>query len=374
MKKKLIAVALAAGFAAPAAMADVTLYGFLQGGVESVKATGGKVTYDSRTKVSDQNSRLGFKGVEDLGNGTKAIWQIESSLRNFENGGTDDKGRTASLGTRNTFVGLDNAEVGTLRLGQFDSAYKVFTAKPADNFMSDTTADTHGSSSIAGRGEARLTNSIHYTTPVWSGFQAGVSYGVDENREADGTQKTKRDRWSLGAAYTLGSWVTGVGYDRQADTGAIGASTGKVVSGKNTSFWQLASSYKFDFGTTIAASYEKASYGIAGGSDLKQAGYTLAVSQEIGATTVGLSYNKLGKLSNVAGDPNDYAAKQWVLGARYSLSKATSLYGYYTQIKNNAGAAVNFGNNPIYSSTTPTIKLDAGNKLTAIGAGLKIAF
>ncbi len=385
MKKKLIAVALTAGFTAPAAMADVTLYGFLQGGVESVKATGaaanGGNEYASRTRVSDQNSRLGFKGTEDLGNGTKAIWQIESSLRNFEQGGVNDVNQSATFGTRNTFVGLDNAELGTLRLGQYDSAYKVFTSKAADNLMGDTTADTHGSSSIAGRGEARLKNSVHYTTPNWNGFQAGVSYGVDEDRAADAndaSRKTKRDRWSLGAAYTLGTLVIAAGYDRQADSAGYGGST--KTNGKKTAYWQLASSYKFDFGTTIAASYEKGSYGNTAGSDLKQSGYTVAVSQDIGAAVVGLSYNKLGNLSNAA-NPNDYAAKQWVLGARYNLSKSTSLYGYYTQIKNNAAAKVNFANNPlVVKAAAPNSdgsfnnNLSAGNKLTAIGAGLKIAF
>ena len=96
MKKTLIALALTA--LPVAAMADVVLYGQIKGGVgvtggANVTSTewdkntvnGGSTTahYKSQdksgtiTQMEDYGSRIGFKGEEDLGNGLKAIWQVE---------------------------------------------------------------------------------------------------------------------------------------------------------------------------------------------------------------------------------------------------------------------------------------------------------
>ena len=73
--KKIIAVAIAA--LPMAAMADVTIYGKVAGGIESDRGFDGV----SNTRVSDYTSRIGFKGSEDLGNGLKAIWQLESRFK-----------------------------------------------------------------------------------------------------------------------------------------------------------------------------------------------------------------------------------------------------------------------------------------------------
>ena len=168
MQKKNLAALVAAMFALPVvAHADVTIYGFMSGGIESTKATGsGGSEYSSRTRIVDHNSRIGFKGFEDIGGGTKAIWQVENSLRNFEQGGTNDKGQTASFATRNTFIGIDNNDFGRVVLGQHDSAYKMFAGSGnsalGTDLMVNTTADNFGSSSVNSRGEARLPNSVHY--------------------------------------------------------------------------------------------------------------------------------------------------------------------------------------------------------------------
>lgn len=65
MQKKNLAVIVASLFIVPvAAHADVTIYGFLSGGIESAKATGNGNSakdYASRTRVVDENSRIGFK-------------------------------------------------------------------------------------------------------------------------------------------------------------------------------------------------------------------------------------------------------------------------------------------------------------------------
>ena len=394
MQKKNLAALVAAMFALPVvAHADVTIYGFLSGGIESSKASGasaGGTEYNSRTRIVDHNSRIGFKGFEDIGGGTKAVWQVENSLRNFEQGGTNDKGQTASFATRNTFIGLDNNDFGRVLLGQYDSAYKMFTGSGngalGTDLMINTTADNFGSSSVNSRGEARLANSVHYFSPNWAGFKLGASWGVDENRVSGNDSK----RISLGLGYTWQGLNLAAAWDRQYDM-AVKANTNSyntsssnspavlsLNSGKNVTFYSIAASYKFDTGTFVGGNYEWGTFDQVGGGQLKQDDWLLAVGQDFGAASVKLSYGQLGTLKNVGAGVNgdDYKAKQWILGGTYNLSKTTQVLAYYTKISNNAQAKANFANNPVYDSGlgTSAAALSAGNDPQAFGVGFKIAF
>ena len=377
MNKKILAAALAASFVTSFAMADVTLYGFMSGSVESVKASGGSATYPSQSRVEDENSRIGFKGNEDLGNGTQTIWQIENSLKNFANGGTNDKGQAATLATRNTFVGLSNSSYGTVVAGYYDSAYKrLTTTNIGTNIMADTTADTNAANAVVTRGDARLANSVHYLSPVWNGLQAAASWGADETYVGSGSQQHD----SFAVNYTYNALLVAAGYDHQGSTSVTFSSGvpsyGKHVVGADTQFSKLAASYKFETGTFLAGQFEHAEYGQVGASNMTQDDWTIAVSQMIGdRASIKLSYNKLEDLKNAA-TPGNYDAKQWVLGGSYALSKTTLLQAYYTQLTNNSLQNADFGVAPIYTSGlgTSSAALAAGSKLTALGVGLKVSF
>ncbi|WP_028537182.1 porin [Paludibacterium yongneupense] len=387
MKKRMIAAAITAIGLSPLAQADVTLYGFMSASVESVKATGnGSASNEmgARLRVEDQNSRIGIKGNEDLGNGTRAIWQVESALRNFEQGGTTDTGTSAVFATRNTFVGLDNSRYGTIQLGNHDSSYRrLTTIAIGQNVMADTTADisANNNSTIGNRGDTRLANSVHYTTPVVGGLQVGLSWGADETRASDTNQaQTNRARYTAAALYTHGGLKVAAGFDRTNDTAAkLGTgSFNTAYAGKNRSFYKVAAAYRFVTNTALIGDYEYGSYGSAtGSSDMKQSDWTIALTQDFGAATLKAAYHKLGKLSNATtGTPEQWAAKQWILGGTYNLSKQTQLLAYYTRLQNNTLQNANFGVDGLYSSGngTTSAALAAGNTLTAIGAGIKVCF
>jgi len=78
MQKKLIALAVAAAFSAPA-FADVTVYGIVDAAVANVSVTGMK---SDLTVISGglSTSRLGVVAAEDLDNGMKAIAKVEYKL------------------------------------------------------------------------------------------------------------------------------------------------------------------------------------------------------------------------------------------------------------------------------------------------------
>ncbi|MBV8045655.1 MAG: porin [Paludibacterium sp.] len=378
MNKKIIATLVTAVVLSPLARADeTTIYGMIGAGVESVKASGGSTTQPSMMRVEDENSRIGFKGVENLGNGMSSIWQVESSLKNFAQGGVNDKGEGATFATRNTFVGLSDTQLGTLQMGNYDSAYKrLTTLDVGTNVMANTTADTNAASAVVTRGDQRLKNSVHYLTPVWRGFQFGASWGADET--ADGQQRV-----SLAGHYSNGPFIVALGYDHQGNTtntlsATSGMSAAKTSTGAGTDYTKLAAGYTFSTGTWLGASFERANYATVGHlGTMTQNDWTVAATQAIGRASVKLSYNKLMGLSNAyIGGSDDWGAEQWVLGATYDLSKATQLFSYYTRLKNDRLQNADFAVAPIYTSGvgSSSAALAPGNTLSALGVGMRYTF
>ena len=124
MNKKLVAVAVAGMLAAPLAAqaqtANVTLYGRLNLDAEVINVKqdvvggGGK---QNVFRVMSNSSRLGVRGSEALGGGLSAVFQIESAV-----GATAGGGLGSTLGTRETFVGLQGGW-GTVKMGYFLTPY-----------------------------------------------------------------------------------------------------------------------------------------------------------------------------------------------------------------------------------------------------------
>ena len=94
MNKKLLAAAVAAAVvAAPAAFAESTVYGKMHTSVDMIDY---ESSNEDNWEMNSRASRLGFKGSEDLGNGLKAIYQIELQVNS--GGGSDGQGSTSFLG------------------------------------------------------------------------------------------------------------------------------------------------------------------------------------------------------------------------------------------------------------------------------------
>ena len=377
------------GLSLPVQAADdstVSLYGLMSVSMESVGASGGiggnKVT---TTRVTDNNSRLGFRGSEDLGNGNSAIWQVESSLRNFEQGGNTDWGTTATLATRNSFVGLASQQYGRLYAGYSDTVYKSLVGSTSEfgaamDAMNGTIADSWGAGpgyyQLFSRGETRLKNSIHYISPAHAGWQGGLSYGVDESQ----TNGTNRARLSMAIKYAEGPFRLGAGWDRQFDTaGYEQNNSGTAASGKHVDFIKLLGTWQIMERTSIGAGFEHARFDTVGtGSAMQQQDWTVALTQGLGdRLKLQVSYNRLGGLSHpVSGSSDDYRATQWVLGSSYALSKRTTLFAYGTRIHNAALQNTNFAFIPLTtgSNAASTVVLANGNTLHAVGVGLSTVF
>ncbi|QEL56149.1 porin [Chromobacterium paludis] len=316
MKKSLIALLVAAMPAA--AFADVTIYGAIKAGVENLDK-GGNTT--KVTNIDDLGSRIGFKGSEDLGNGLKTIWQVETGFNIDGTAGTGS--HSGTFANRNSFLGLQGG-FGTVRFGNVSNFL--------DSDMGVVDTWTYNSS-ILGLGTFtrdgdRLKNSVRYDLPsVVPGLTAALQYGAKETRGA--ATPSDRESTILGLGYENSGFFGKYAYVHEAPKAAAGVNTDKhqLEVGYNANNLFVGLGYKQSKGDD--ASYQ----GDYTAKDTKAVEYALTANYTFGAITPKFTYAH-GDNLKVAGVTKDNTGyDQYLLGADYALSKRTTVGAQYGQLK-----------------------------------------
>lgn len=160
------------------------------------------------TQASRAN-RFGIKGSEDLGNGLKAIYQMELGVNMGEtNAGT---GGADGLSLRNSFVGLAGG-FGTFLVGRHDTPLKISTGKL--DLFGDTMADYNGT---IGFHDVRASGVIAYISPSFSGFQFAGAVVSTGGTTAGGAQNVNADSinegWSVAGIYKNGPFYGSLAYE-----------------------------------------------------------------------------------------------------------------------------------------------------------------
>ncbi|WP_062786356.1 porin [Aquitalea pelogenes] len=338
MNKKLIALALAA-LPVAHAMADVTIYGTIEADMESSKtyaanssaSNTGKLK--SITRIDDTGSLIGFKGNEDLGNGLKAIWQVEQSLNiDGTSGNTSGNGGSNTFASRDSFVGLQGA-FGKVRLGKLSSFLNSDAGAPDAWIYGNQGVNGQSYSSI-NQLDTRYANSIRYDIPEFvAGLSGAVQYGVDETNV-----NNKKNEWSVGATYTNSGYFGTFGYVRTANA---------IATDKASNYWRLEGGYNANnilaaayYGhSKLGASSDVVANNFAGATTVgsaavthKEAGLTLGYT--FGAITPKFSYGRVWGASVEGGSDIKGHLNQYVLGADYALSKRTTAYASYGFVQN----------------------------------------
>ncbi len=355
MQKKLIALAVA-GLMSGGAFAqasNVTIYGRANLGFDSYQATGSLAgaagDYKSRNRVYDDGSRLGFKGTEDLGNGLKANFQIESGV-NFDTGSGNGQSGAANVSTgylasRQSYVGL-GGNFGEVRLGRQEVHW---TGTPRTNDIAANQINTDGpintgSGGMVGGPAYRTSNVVSYWTPLVSGLQGAVFYAP--NSETAGAGVTTNGKiWSGELNYNNGPFA--VKYDHtEVTVGDTLANGNDPVTGvpKNKGDKLLAaylysgmSHVGFTVNHNSMANIAAAVTGVAAaGTTLTQNSWNLNWEHYFGNIETMVEYGRAGSVSGVLPTINgsDTQFKQWTLAARYLFSKRTTAYVSWTQIAN----------------------------------------
>jgi predicted porin len=366
MKKNLIALAVAAGIAAPmAASADATIYGVVD--MEVAQMNNGD---KSGLYMMSRNTRIGFKGKEDLGmGGTSAIWQIESDM----DSGTNNIGGTWA--GRNTFVGLTGGW-GTVVAGKHDTPYKMIGRKV--ELFGHHLGDFR---SVAGAGDVRADNTIAYIMPSIAGVGLALAYITPDSIEGqagtggtgpidkNGAGYSANLSWTNGAIYVAGAiqhqdgtWVNGQG------------SLGENTTNDGADQWRLAFKWAPSFGLKLTALAQEAKAKFNDGSnDEKITSYGIGAGYTFGGkhTIKGQYYQ--GEFDD--GSSVKPKASLIALGYDFSMSKKTTLYVEYAMIDNKDGAGA-----ALYSNTVPTaVDDDTADPVTykdpnGFGVGLKVKF
>jgi len=186
MNKKLMAVAVAGALAAPAVAfaqaSNVQIYGRANVGLDNVSATGATAAnsdFKGRNRVWDQGSRLGFRGTEDLGGGLKAVFDIQTGI-NMDNGTTTGangsvNASTGTLASRDSYGGIEGG-FGSVRFGRQSVWWTNLNDQTQSDYINVGLQFETGGFGRLGSPSARTSNVMKYTSPVWSGFQATISY------------------------------------------------------------------------------------------------------------------------------------------------------------------------------------------------------
>jgi predicted porin len=306
------------------AQSSVTLYGRLDASVGNLttKLNGVKDVTQSGARInsSELNTTFwGLKGSEDLGNGMRAEFKLESNF-DIDTGMIGDK---SSLFEREANVGLVSG-FGTVKLGRQHSAYDAL--RVATNNVYDSNFSTTGTVWKTGIADhtKRVSNAVSYTSPTVGGVSGAVAYGLGENKTA-ALAATKNV--SLNIMYVAGPLL--VGYAYQAEDARVAATTVPApgAAAYNTAknkYNLFAGSY--DFGVAkLVGGYNQAKSGAT-----KDKEYQLGVNVPVtsaAAIAAGVSKSK----SEVAGNDNDGTG--YSLVGTYNLSKRTTLYAGYENTK-----------------------------------------
>ena len=385
--KKILAIAIASAFAAPAfaATSNVDIYGaiglsfdYVDGGsctagVDCIVTPGFAAdSSESRARVSNSNSYIGFKGAEDLGGGLSAVWQIEQAIAPDAGGGTWATGR-------NTFAGLSSKTLGTVTLGSQDTPYKTSTGK-LDVFTTHYIADYRSLFGQPTNGSVRAANSVLYTSPSLGGL---TLRGMGAAQQENGSTRDPR-LYSLSGVYENGPLYAALAYE---STRYATGSAAMIASAGGNSYatdaastaetdqkkWRAGVGYSFG-NTKLGVGYERSNWDsdaltgtIDGGqtsvSTSRNAWY-VGAAHAIGNTTLKAAYTKAGDLKGAS----NTGATQISLGATYALSKRTEVFGLYTQVKNDSDAAYSLGGGA--TGTPETLAAAYGQDPRGISLGM----
>lgn len=337
--KRLAAALVASAPLFAVAQTNVTLYGVVDAAIESADAGGPDGRHTNVQSGDQSGSRFGFRGSEDLGNGLKAIFNLEAGVA-VDTGVQD----SAGLFQRRAVVGLEG-EFGTVTLGREYSP--IATVAGATDEFGQGFYGSNLSAFGSGKVTRRLANSINFKSASFGGFDLLAAYSAGEK-----TTGPSGDLKGIGAEYKLGGLYLGAAYH-----------TFKRVSTGNDKEYGIGAAYTFADvgGLEIKANYLSAD---PDGANNKFKQYNLGAGYPFGQGKfyANVQQNKL---------ENGAKGNAWALAYSYSLSKRTNLYASYASLNNNGLAT--FGLNSGSNNITPAATALGGDP-SAFTLGIRHTF
>jgi predicted porin len=347
MKKLLLATLLAVGTTIASAQSSVTVFGILDMGFTGANTRSTTTAGTTKTNLNQFNqsgstpSRLGFKGVEDLGGGSAALFHIEFQLypEDARLSGPTQNG----LVNRQTWVGLKQNGIGTGMVGtQFTPIFKQGAITDPGGFNdivgSVIYPATNSSGVTTSAFTVRTSNTFQFQSEKIKGFGGGVMYSA---KNQDTTQtgantggQTNIGGYALHADYTWNKLYATVVYQNLSNENSTTTVTPVATAmtndnGSNVKDAQQYAAVTYDFGILKAyAQYvnRKAT------STLNSSNYLSRQAQQIGVrgaiTPKVTAFASIGNGAYRAFGSSNPTANfvGWQAGTEYGLSKRTALY------------------------------------------------
>ena len=398
MKKTLLAAAALSAFAGAAqAQSSVTVYGTLDAAVSN-NDTGTTTLNGTTTKLMGSRTvsdRLGFKGVEDLGGGQTAFFQIETGMNIFAaNPGTAGSGDGQAMTSqtpgslittrRPSFLGFSNKTLGSIQAGSQYSPGFLFTGY--GDVAGNNTVGTNFSQATVVSSVADATNStattasykmnaqsIRYDSPSFMGL-VGSAYVVTPTTQASGAGKVN----ALAAAYTSGKFEAQAVYEVKI----VSTNSNIVTTATATKHTSTGIGGGYDFGFAKArVTYQKGELASQINGSLSGSNGVVTVTKvsaiapvtpaiDVFGAYILMSENSVGSMYGAANVQK--SATGMSVGSSYKFSKRTNIYATYTALENNSNAAFGLGGSAIGTSSTNGVV--AGNDPKIINIGMRHSF
>ena len=298
MKKSLIALAVLAASGVAMAQSSVTMYGVADVGL--VKSNGISAQMTSAGLMNNGTSRLGVRGVEDLGGGLKASFNFEQGI-NQEDGALANG--AAGAWSRATWVALSGG-FGRFQMGRTlnPSFYGVATWE-----LTGTANYSAVGNQFNFTGQGPRTNSLfQYSTPNMGGFSATLGYIMKPDNKFPGGDPLGNGKYDINVIYANGPLAAALSYNKTTDL------KGNMALGAS-----------YDFGMAkVAGSIQD------NGGPSK--GFTIGATVPVGAFALTLDIAR----ENGTGMKNT----DFLLEAKYAMSKRTFAYAAYYKDGDNNGA------------------------------------
>jgi len=394
------------------AQSSVTVYGILDmgyvGGNERLAGVASnnsiapgntvlKQTSGTFAQSAETTSRLGFRGTEDLGGGTRAFFTLEVEVTPNSIGsniggasanraafvGLGQKGiGQAAIGLQNTVIvdamsptltGQFNNIVGSLLFpGAIQGRTGIASNAGTDSFLNSNTANGNTSAFTF-----RTSNTLKFQSDRFAGFQANAMWVMNNQTDTQGTVtagnqgysggKNNQEGWGLGLNYQWQKLIVTGAYQAfkatnpynattaQVNAGGLTATSGGVAAfgnvgtGTNVKDDQAYVGATYDFGILKAYAgwiNRKLTSQINSNAYAKRTAQEIGVRSNITKTIEGWASIGNGRVQTFGVGQPTANIVGWQLGSNYWLSKRTNLYAIYGQT-GTSNVSVTAGANPV---------------------------
>jgi len=348
MKKTLFAVAAATALTGAAqAQSSVTVYGIYDGGYlysnkefnssSNVKTI---TTSGSFAGNASASSRVGFRGMEDLGGGLAATFNLEIGISPGTGGLTTTSGTgiggQSETGIRTSVVGLSHKQWGSVSIGRQltgihgvlagdiwggnnmvgDLTYSNFSGTDTG---SNTQAGTNGVSTRVHLDAVRANNLLAYTTPNMSGLVLRADYSNDRATSIS-TPGANVGNMGLSGVYTNGPLIIKAATHKVIANVTVVTPTTSTINAASISYKVGDAMVQYTYGSVK----QESNLGV---QTYKYNANKLSANYKMGNITpfaqIGLGKSEEAANTGTADD------KGYQVGVEYALSKRSSLYAAY---------------------------------------------